>query len=112
MSAVTYVPVSEPGGGTAEPRTGGDALSLTGATVAFCGEMAEHQHSLARLILSDSFFESGSIKLHRDNIKHFAAVLHGHPEWDDVCSVQSNSPRKKITLDIECDLNDTAAFYV
>lgn len=55
----------------------------------------EHQHSLGRLILFDSFFESGSIKLQRDNIKHFTAVLHGHPEQGDVHSVQSNSPGKK-----------------
>lgn len=55
----------------------------------------EHQHSLGRLILFDSFFESGSIKLQRDNIKHFTAVLHGHPQQDDVRSVQSNSPGEK-----------------
>lgn len=42
MSAMTYVPASEPGGGTAEPRRGGDALTLTDAAIAFCGGMMEN----------------------------------------------------------------------
>lgn len=46
-------------------------------------------------MLFDSFFESGSIKLHGDNIKHFAAVLHRHPEQGEVLSVQSNPQIKK-----------------
>lgn len=55
----------------------------------------EHQYSLEHLILFDSFFESGSIKLHRDNMKHFAAVLHSHPEQNNVRSFQSNPPKEK-----------------
>lgn len=42
MSAMTYVQVLEPGGGTTEPRTGGDAPTLIDANVAFCGGMMEN----------------------------------------------------------------------
>lgn len=42
MSAMTYVQVLEPGGGTTEPRTGGNAPTLIDANVAFCGGMMEN----------------------------------------------------------------------
>lgn len=42
MSTMTYAPASEPGGGTAELRRGGDAPPLTDAAIAFCGGMMEN----------------------------------------------------------------------
>lgn len=42
LTPMTYVPVLEPGGGTAGPRWGGEAPTLTGATIAFCGGMMEN----------------------------------------------------------------------
>lgn len=66
----------------------------------------ENQYSVVHLILFDSFFESESIKHHRDDMKHFAGVLCAHPEHTNRKKNSTSSLQTVFALHSSEDIKD------